>query len=116
MKDEKLDLTPLDPAADPLRWERRIRQVAARAAEGAARRRPGALFVQLAAWVRPALACAAAAAIAAWIPAWLPRAPAPAQVAAAPVDRMARLLAWADGEQPVNVALLSALEDDDDAR
>ncbi len=29
MNDEKLDLTPLDPTADPLRWERRIRQVAA---------------------------------------------------------------------------------------
>lgn len=116
MNDEKLDLTPLDPASDPLRWERRIRQVAARSAEGAARRRPGALSVQLAAWLRPALACAAAAALVAWIPAWLPRAPAPAPVASTPADRIVRLLAWADGEQPAAAALLAALGDDDDAR
>ncbi len=114
MNDEKLDLTPLDPASDPRRWERLVRQVAARGADGAARRRPGALATQLATWLRPALACAAAVALVAWVPAWLARPAVMPQVRDTPPDRIARLLEWADGDQPGTAALLAAMGDDDD--
>jgi hypothetical protein len=119
--DRKLDLGPLDPSRDPVRWERLVRSVAARGAEGAARRRPGALALQLAAWARPALAFAAAVALAVWIPAWLrpaPGAPAAATPATpAATDGAARLAAWAASDEPGRAsALLLTLGDDDDAR
>jgi hypothetical protein len=120
MNDHKLDLSPLDPAAEEVRWERLVRQVAARGAAGAARRRPGWLQLQLAAWARPAMACAAAAALAAWIPAWLHRPAAVARSTAAATGLAAgpaaRLAAWAAGDEPGAAALLSALGDADDAR
>jgi hypothetical protein len=117
MNDDQLDLTPLDPARDRARWERLVHSVAERGAAGAARRRPGWLALQLAAWMRPALACAAAAALVAWIPAWL-RHDAPAGTAAtAPADGAARLAAWAAGDEASGPgAFLHALGDDDDAR
>ena len=115
---EKLDLGLLDPARQELRWERMVRSVAARGAAGAARRRPGFLSAQLAAWLRPALACAAAAALVAWVPSWLhlgavghPGATAAAGVHPGQADRLA---AWASGEDGAT-ALLLALGDDDDA-
>jgi hypothetical protein len=115
MNDPRIDLSSLDPAKDPLRWERMIRSVAVRGAAGASRRRPGWLAVQLAAWVRPALACAAALALVAWVPTWLghgTRAPADPSAGR---DRAAALVDWAVGDQPVS-ALLPALGDDDDSR
>jgi hypothetical protein len=116
MTERPIDLGPLDPSRDAARWERMVRGVAARAAEGAARRRPAPLLVQLAAWVRPALACAAAVALLAWVPAWLR----PGQVAtptSVAADLPARLAAWAasDGADAASDLLL-ALGDDDDAR
>ncbi len=114
MNDPKLNLSPLDPATDAVRWERLVRSVAARGAEGAARRRPGGLVIQLAAWIRPAFAMAAAVALVTWAPTWLDRARrvSPTQPAN---DRAARLRSWASGEQP-GTALFEVLGDDDDAR
>lgn len=115
MTEPKLDLTPLDPSRDAAAWERRIRAVAARAAAGAARRRPGEFTLQLAAWARPGLALAAAAAIAVWVPAWLR--PAGGAPASGPASVSARLAAWAASDDDAAAsALLLALGDDDDAR
>jgi hypothetical protein len=118
MTDRKIDLTALDPSRDEARWERMVRSVATRGAEGAARRRPGPLLLQLAAWARPALACAAALALAVWVPAWLRASRVETAIpAAAPTDRMARLAAGAASDDAgAATALLLALGDDDDAR
>jgi hypothetical protein len=118
MNDPKLDLGPLDPARDQVRWERLVRSVAARGAAGADRRRPGRLALQLAAWLRPALACAAALAVVAWVPAWLHRGGPPTAAATAPTaDRASRLAAWATSDEAGGAgAFLAAIGDDDDAR
>jgi len=59
MNDEKLDLSALDPARDAAAWERRIREVVARAVSA----RRWTVSGQLSSWARPALALAAAAAL-----------------------------------------------------
>jgi hypothetical protein len=122
MTDPKLDLTALDPSRDQVRWDRLVRSVAARGAEAAARRRPGWLALQLSAWVRPALACAAGAALLAWVPTWLRPAPAESTASAparteALADRAALLAAWAASDEPAAAStLLLVLGDHDDAR
>jgi hypothetical protein len=118
MTDRKIDLGALDPSRDPLRWERMVRSVATRGAEGARRRRPGPLALQLAAWARPALACAAALALVVWVPAWLRPAPAaPSTAVAATSDATARLAAWAASDDSASPgALLLTLGGDDDSR
>jgi hypothetical protein len=118
MTDRKIDLTALDPSLDQVRWERMVRSVAVRGAEAAARRRPGRLTLQLAAWARPALAFAAALALLVWVPSWLRRTPtAPATAAAAMSDHAARIAAWAASDEPASAnALLLALGDDDGSR
>jgi hypothetical protein len=60
--DEKIDLSPLDPSRDRVRWERMVRSVAAQAA-------PHPVLLDLLRLARPALAIAAALAILAWVPA-----------------------------------------------
>ncbi len=65
MDDEKVDLSPLDPARDELAWERRIASVAARGL--AARKRTLSVSDQLRVWQKPALAVAAALAAASWL-------------------------------------------------
>jgi hypothetical protein len=118
MTDPKLDLTALDPSRDQVRWDRLVRSVAARGAEAAARRRPGWLALELSAWVRPALACAAGVALLVWVPTWLraPPAPVPA-TSAATADRAALLAAWAASDDPSSAStLLLVLGDHDDTR
>lgn len=63
--DDKVDLSPLDPARDQLAWERRIAAVAARGL--VARQRSLSVSDQLRVWQRPALAVAAALAAASWL-------------------------------------------------
>jgi hypothetical protein len=124
MTDRKIDLSPLDPSRDPLRWERMVRSVAARGAEAAARGRPATLALQLVAWARPAMAAAAALALAVWVPAWLragptatttpPSTTTPAGTAA---DTAARLAAWAATDESATASsLLLTLGDDDASR
>ncbi len=116
MTEHRLDLSPLDPATDAVRWERMLRRVAIRGAEGAARRRQGRLVVQLAAWMRPALALAAAAVLVAWAPTLLPREHrVPVAADGRAHDQASRLAAWASGDRP-GTDLLAILGDDDDSR
>jgi hypothetical protein len=65
MKDEKIDLSVLDPARDRQRWDRLVESVAARAWES--RRRSLTVGFQLTVWARPSLAIAAAVAMAIWV-------------------------------------------------
>lgn len=67
-EEDKVDLSPLDPARDPARWDTLVRGVASRAL--AAHRARNTLAFQIAAWGRPALAAAAALAIVSWALAW----------------------------------------------
>ncbi len=59
--DSRVDLSALDPGADPSRIDRSARTIAARVAPSLRRRRerPLALWIQLADWRRPVLAAAA---------------------------------------------------------
>ena len=65
MTNQKIDFSALDPSRDAKRWESLIESVASRAV--AARRRQVSLPYQLMAWMRPALAIAAAAAVVTWV-------------------------------------------------
>lgn len=56
--DRPVDLSALDPSQDVRRWERQIQRVVERAI--VARLSPATVAAQLAAWLRPALAGAAA--------------------------------------------------------
>lgn len=121
MTDRKIDLGALDPSRDAARWERRVRAVASRGADAARRRRPGWLALQLAAWARPALACAAALALVVWIPAIVRHAPpaaaAPSASTASAAAAPERLLAWAATDETATAsALLLTLGGDDDSR
>ncbi len=60
MSDDRLDLSPLDPTTDALRWARLIRAIHERAAPALALRASGAgVLSQLGRWAWPALAAAA---------------------------------------------------------
>lgn len=61
MDDERIDFSPLDPAADRLRFERLVRGVMAKA-------RPPGLFDGVARYGRRALLVAAGLALLAWVP------------------------------------------------
>jgi hypothetical protein len=56
MDQERVDLSALDPRADPVRWEAMVAGVLARAAPAALRER--GLLAVLAGWARPTLAAA----------------------------------------------------------
>jgi len=65
MNEDRIDLSPLDPGADPARLERGVRAILERAAPSLEARRargPGVWEV-LAAWRRPVLAAAAVVAL-----------------------------------------------------
>jgi hypothetical protein len=66
MNDDRIDLSPLDPTRDELRWERMVRSVAARGR--ASRSLPEAVLLDLVRRARPALAAAAVLALCAWLP------------------------------------------------
>ncbi len=61
MNDERLDLSPLDPTTDTLRWARLVRAINTRAAPELAMRAAGGagLLNELGRWAWPALAAAA---------------------------------------------------------
>lgn len=63
MDDDRVDLSALDPARDPARWNALVTAVAARAAA----RRRASLARALAGYGLPAFALAAAAALAIWV-------------------------------------------------
>ena len=63
-QDRPMDLSPVDPTADPERFDQLVESVIARAAdELAARRIRSGPVVQIAAWRRPMLAAAAVVAV-----------------------------------------------------
>ncbi len=64
MTEERVDLSVLDPARDPLRWDRLVESVASGA--WTARQRRLTVTHQLVTWARPALLAAAAAALIPW--------------------------------------------------
>ena len=64
----RVDLSALDPTADPVRWERLVGAIATRAAPELARRRAlRSPVIVLARWARPTLSAAAAVILAASI-------------------------------------------------
>lgn len=64
MDQPPVDLTPLDPARDPARWEAAVARVMARAAGELERRAaPPSPILLLAGWMRPTLAAALAVAV-----------------------------------------------------
>jgi hypothetical protein len=63
MNDARFDLSPLDPARDAERWERRIAEVVACTLQA----RRWTVSGQLSRWARPALGLAAAAALFSWL-------------------------------------------------
>jgi negative regulator of sigma E activity len=65
MKEERIDLSPLDPSRDEARWEAMIQSAVSRGL--AARERPYTIWSQLLEWAVPALAVAATAALAVWV-------------------------------------------------
>jgi len=103
---DRIDLSPLDPSRDRVRWERIVRGVAARGA--AARRRPNPVLAQVVAWWRPAMALAFAAALLAWAPAVLrPPGSASRGDAAAGADPVASTAWWALRERAPDAAELA---------
>lgn len=92
--DTRIDLSALDPAADPARLERSVGVIAARLAPSLRRRREPApaLWLQLAGWRRPVLAAAALVVVASVVALVSPR---PTAISAA--DGGGRTLAEAAG-------------------
>lgn len=57
MNEHRIDLSPLDPAADPDRWERLVRAITTAAAPELARRAASrSVIAEIGHWLRPALA------------------------------------------------------------
>lgn len=113
MNDGPIDLSPLDPSRDRLRWERMIRATAARAT----RPRPNPVLADLSSWARPLLAMAAALALLAWLPALLGRGAGTTAAAAAARDPALSLSTWAStGELPATADLLATLGGEDGVR
>jgi len=96
-EDEKVDLSALDPFPDPVRFERTVKAIAARALS--VRQRRQTVSGQLSAWARPALAVAAGVALVSWVPSLWLRARGQGQAAAAPSQTVAgpapTLMEWA---------------------
>ncbi len=65
-RDQRVDLSPLDPTSDPTRFDAIVRSVMTAAAPALADRRAPGLLIQLGAWRRPLLAAAAITALLAW--------------------------------------------------
>ena len=61
MRDDKIDLSPLDPSRDTQRWNQLMDSIARRAIE--ARERRSSPVYQLLAWARPAAVAAVVAAL-----------------------------------------------------
>ncbi len=102
MDDDRVDLSALDPARDPARWDALIAGAVARAAA----RRRASLSRALAGYAIPAFTLAAAAALAIWVLA--PARGAPALVDA-PASESDGLAGWALRGIPDGAGLLSSL-------
>ena len=68
MKDEKMDLSVLDPARDAERWNSLVESVARKAWNS--RRQQLTVSFQIVSWARPALAIAASLALVSWAATW----------------------------------------------
>ncbi|MBI5507698.1 MAG: hypothetical protein HY903_02980 [Deltaproteobacteria bacterium] len=102
MDDEKIDLSPLDLAQDPARFERLVARITG---DAVARRQRPPLFAALVALMRPALAMAALSVAVIWGGAWFVPARRPSSAAADPTQT---LLAWAaSGRVPEPGEILS---------
>jgi len=100
----RLDLSPLDPTRDTLRFEQLVRSVTARVV---AQRPPdaGALMIR---WWRPALAFAVSMVLAAWVPSLLTANPRSTEAGAG--DPAETLLKWARSSgQPSAAEVLDSL-------
>lgn len=102
MDDDPVDLSALDPARDPARWNALVAGVAARAAT----RRRASLARAVTGYGIPAFALAAAAALAIWL--FAPARGAPA-IAAETYSESDVLAGWALRGDPDGAGLLSSL-------
>jgi hypothetical protein len=106
MDDDRVDLSALDPARDPARWNALVAGVAARAAL----RRRASLARALTGYAAPAFALAAAAALAIWLLAPARGAPAiAAETYSETYSEIDGLAAWALRGVPDGAGLLSSL-------
>ena len=112
MKDERIDLSLLDPARDRERWEGMVSAVVARARA----LHPRTVSQQLRDWARPALAIAASFAIASWAGALVRDQvqQSPTSVASDPAFELSRLAA--ELESPPPAKILQLLGDGDGAK
>lgn len=102
MDDDRVDLSALDPARDPARWNALVTATAARAAA----RRRASLARTLTGYGLPAFALAAAAALAIWLLAPARGAPAITTESYSASDGLA---GWALRGDPDGAGLLSSL-------
>jgi len=103
MQPDRIDFSSLDPSRDGLRWEGRVRAIAARAFAG--HRNP--VLWQLTAWARPAMAMAALAALVCWLPALAEK-----ETPRAATDGARALSEWAANPPPSSTnEVLSSLGD-----
>src|SRR5512140_747229 len=105
MDDDPVDLSALDPARDPVRWNALVAGVAARAARAATRRR-ASLARALTGYGIPAFALAAAAALAIWL---LAPARGEPPITAETYSESDGLAGWALRGDPDGAGLLSSL-------
>jgi hypothetical protein len=109
MKDDKVDLSSLDPTVDEQRWDRLVGSIAHRA--WSANKRRLTVPLQLVTWARPALAVAACLALVPW-GASLLQDDESQQTVASQQDPAYVLARWAaEGEQPPPSEILQVLGD-----
>ncbi len=106
MDSDKLDLSALDPAGDPARWEALVRRTVARSI---AVRRRASIPALVARWARPALAAAASLALVSWGTVYFTAPPAASSSQSAS-DPASALVRWAEtGKLPDTASLLNTL-------
>lgn len=108
MSDDKIDFAPLDPAGEPLRFERMVRSVMAGLE---ASRAPHPITTALRAFGRPALVTSFAAAASLWVVALASPRTDGATTREPPADPLALLSEWAQaGAIPDGADVLKVLE------
>jgi hypothetical protein len=110
LEDGFRDLAPLDPAVDPLRWERMVAGITAAAAPELRRRSvlpPAGMLALLGGWVRPAAGIAAALTAAAGL--FLASTPPAPRAAEAEPGTTGEIVAWMESGTPPSVEELAAL-------
>lgn len=117
MEQERIDLSPLDPAADELEWRRRVAAVVRAAGPELARRsRRVSPVAAVSEWARPAMAAAAALVLLATAAlTMIEREQAPVVVTAGVTEALelpAPAMAWlAEGRPPSVADLVTEIED-----